>query len=126
MARGRRSNPPNVVISTHKLSSYAENVTGEFVLKAVLDIIVCVWNVMKRYRRNDMNKGLNVPGLKLPWETVDAIVMAAMLDQYTTIKTELYEHHVNGAWMHPEDVIRSKEMLVHIEAIIDYYGGGHV
>lgn len=73
-----------------------------------------------------MNKGLNVPGLKLPWEAVDAIVLAAMLDQYTLLKTELYEHHVNGKWMHPEDVIRSKDMLVHIEAIIDYYGGGNV
>lgn len=70
-----------------------------------------------------MTKGLNVPGFQLPWEAVDSIVLAALKEQREHLRTELYNHKVNGAWMHPEDVLRNRELIEHLTAIIDYYGG---
>lgn len=70
-----------------------------------------------------MTKGLNVPGFQLPWEAVDLIVLAALKEQREYLRTELYNHKVNGAWMHPHDVLINQELIEHLDALVHHYGG---
>ena len=63
--------------------------------------------------------------IDLSYETVDRIVVGACKDYKTILENEikLYEEDPDEHWVHPDDVMQGKTMIVHLEAIIKDFGG---
>lgn len=63
-------------------------------------------------------------GLTIDWETADRITTINLQNARKYLLQELKENKENGAWLHPEDVIFSEDVLIPaLETIIKYYGG---
>ena len=63
--------------------------------------------------------------IDLSYDMIDKIVVEACEDYKNIIKNEidLYEQDPDKYWLHPNDVIRGKKMIVHLEAVIEDFGG---
>ena len=61
-------------------------------------------------------------GLELDYETADRIALLSLKDQRMYLQTEL-DAYEEGAWLHPEDVVRNHELIKALNVLIQYYGG---
>jgi phosphatidylserine/phosphatidylglycerophosphate/cardiolipin synthase-like enzyme len=63
--------------------------------------------------------------IDLSYETVDRIVVGACKEYKDTLENEikLFEQDPDEHWVHPDDVIHGKKMIVHLEAVIADFGG---
>lgn len=72
-----------------------------------------------------------ITGIELPVEVADKIVLASLIDHRKYLKSELKQWKKNpksatnpgGYWMHPEDVVKNTQLVVHMDELIKYYGG---
>jgi hypothetical protein len=66
----------------------------------------------------------NMTGMTIDYETADLITKTNLKESLNYLETELRNHFVNGAYMHPEDVYHSQnEYIPALKTIIQYYGG---
>jgi hypothetical protein len=64
-----------------------------------------------------------ITGITIDYETADRITLATLIECRKYREKELKEHLENGAWMHPDDVENSTEILKHLTKVIEYFGG---
>jgi hypothetical protein len=63
-------------------------------------------------------------GLEIDFETADRITVLNLKDSLDYLERELRAHLEDGAWMHPEDVIKSRDELIPaLKLLIAYWGG---
>jgi hypothetical protein len=63
-------------------------------------------------------------GLSIPYEVADGITLAVLQDHLSYLRQELKEHLEEGKWMHPEDVIKSREEYIPaLETLVKFFGG---
>jgi hypothetical protein len=60
--------------------------------------------------------------LSIPWEVADGITLANLKEIRESLKTQL-ENHIDGTYMHDDDIVYNTKIVQHLEAIIDYFGG---
>jgi len=65
-------------------------------------------------------------GITIDYETADRITLATLIEQRNYLKKEMKEHHENGAYLHPEDVVNNTKMIKHISKVIKYFGGDNI
>jgi len=63
--------------------------------------------------------------IDLSYDMIDKIVVKACEDYKIILKNEidLYEQDPDKYWVHPDDIEHSKKMIVHLEAVIEDFGG---
>ena len=61
-------------------------------------------------------------GLRISYETADAITLDNLKDAIAYLQRELEEHE-EGQWLHPEDVVKNKQLIKAMDEIIAYFGG---
>jgi hypothetical protein len=63
--------------------------------------------------------------IDLSYDMIDKIVVKACEDYKNILKNkiDLYEQDPDKYWHHPNDVIHGKKMIVHLEAVIEDFGG---
>jgi hypothetical protein len=62
-------------------------------------------------------------GIVLDFETADRITLACLKEHLGFLETELAKHR-DGAWMHPDDVVKTeKELIPALNSLIEYFGG---
>ena len=59
---------------------------------------------------------------ELDWESVDNITKANLVEIYQEIHKDLYDHEVNGNFMHPDDIVWRKETLPALKTVLRYFG----
>ena len=59
----------------------------------------------------------------LPYEVVENLALASLLDQREYLQSELDAHFKDGAYLHPEDIPNNRELIYCFDKIIKYYGG---
>lgn len=70
-------------------------------------------------------------GFVLPYDVADQITLHSLRDHRDYLKSELKQWKKNpktddnpdGYWLHPEDVTKNQQLIFHMDAIIEYYGG---
>lgn len=70
-------------------------------------------------------------GLTLPFEVVDGITKANLIEAKRYLQSELDawaenpkdELNPDGYWLHPDDVVGNGKLIRALSLIIDYYGG---
>lgn len=60
-------------------------------------------------------------GLFVPIELADSITIANLTETLSELNKDLKAFE-DGEWMHPDDVVLNKEMIVAIEKVLWYYG----
>ena len=64
--------------------------------------------------------------LEIPYEVADGITLATLQDHLEYLEQELKDHLENGKWMHPEDVIKSREEYIPaLKVLIKFFGGDY-
>lgn len=58
---------------------------------------------------------------KIDGQTADGIALTVLKDHRSYLMKEL-EDYKNGSWLHPEDVIKNKELIEALNLIIRYFG----
>jgi len=56
-------------------------------------------------------------------ETADRITIDSLKDAVAYLQQELEDHHKNGSWLHPEDVVMNQKYIEAMEIVLEYYGG---
>lgn len=63
-------------------------------------------------------------GITIPFEVADGITVATMKEQYDYLVEELRSHYEDGKYLHPEDVVQSKDIYIPaLKVLIPYFGG---
>lgn len=61
-------------------------------------------------------------GLTISWEAADSITLANLKDHLQFLEEELIAHENDKSYMHPEDIEKSKNVIIPaLKLIIDYY-----
>ena len=66
--------------------------------------------------------------LGIDYETADMITRLNLTDARDYMKNELKQYFdtmetENPYWLHPDDVVNNQVLIMHIDAILNYYGG---
>ena len=62
--------------------------------------------------------------ISIPYEVADGITLATLQDHLEYLEEELKNHLENGQWMHPEDVIKSREEYIPaLKVLVKFFGG---
>ena len=70
-------------------------------------------------------------GIVLSYEAADQVTLASLQDHREYLKKELKKHKKNpktdknpdGYWLHPDDVVKHKQLITAMDQLINYYGG---
>lgn len=62
--------------------------------------------------------------MEIDYETADKITVLNLTDSYNCLVEELRKHEEEGAWLHPEDAMRSRGLYIPaLKTVIEYFGG---
>jgi hypothetical protein len=66
--------------------------------------------------------------LGIDFETADTITRLNLTDARDYMKNELKQYFdtmetENPYWLHPDDVVNNQVLIMHIDEILNYYGG---
>ena len=74
---------------------------------------------------NTENQSQNMSGgFVIPYEVVDGIVLAALIESRDDLQNQLDKHFEDGAYLDPEDIPGNREYIYCMNKLITYYGGG--
>lgn len=59
----------------------------------------------------------------LPYEVIEKIALASLLDQRDYLQKELDAYFSDGAYLHPDDISNNRELIYCLNKLIKYYGG---
>lgn len=63
-------------------------------------------------------------GLTISWEAADSITLANLKDHLQFLEEELIAYENDKSYMHPEDIEKSRDVIIPaLKLIIDYYSG---
>ena len=63
-------------------------------------------------------------GMTLPYDAVDAITLANLIEMRDGIVEDIRGHEVDGKYMHPEDYhLNDTKWLPALNTVIEYMGG---
>jgi hypothetical protein len=70
-------------------------------------------------------------GLEITFEVADGITLCNLIECRERLQEEIdrwtenprSEDNPDGYWLHPEDVGNNLKMIVHLNAVIKYFGG---
>lgn len=62
-------------------------------------------------------------GMVIPYEVVDGIVKAALIEARNYNQSELDAHFKDGKYLHPQDISGNRELIYCMTKLIEYYGG---
>jgi hypothetical protein len=63
-----------------------------------------------------------ISSIILDGETADNITLLNLQEARKYLKQELADYR-KGQYLHPEDVVKNGELIQHMTAIIEYFGG---